>query len=206
MQFERLPDEGVPSAGVTRVGDVANTTAPEPVSSVSAVASWADVNDPSTAAFPTEVTCPVKLAFVVTFPAVSPAAVPVRFVATPDVGVPSAPLNNTGAPALPLFTASAVAIPVPSPETPVLIGSPVQFVSVPEVGVPSSGVVSEGDVALTPLPVPVVVIASSAVAPLFTATILLPFPERSGNLPNPASIRSSSALSDAASPSEPVVG
>ena len=31
--------EGVPSAGVTSVGDVANTLAPEPVSSVRAVAS-----------------------------------------------------------------------------------------------------------------------------------------------------------------------
>jgi len=31
-------DEGVPKAGVTSVGDVANTLAPEPVSSVNAVA------------------------------------------------------------------------------------------------------------------------------------------------------------------------
>lgn len=48
------------------VGLPANTAAPEPVSSVNAAASCADVNEPSTAAFPTEVTCPVKLAFVVT--------------------------------------------------------------------------------------------------------------------------------------------
>jgi len=41
-------------------------------------------------ALPVEVTTPVKLAFVVTFPAVSPEAVPVTFVITPLTGVPSA--------------------------------------------------------------------------------------------------------------------
>lgn len=58
-------------------------------------------------------------------------AVPVRFVTVPLVGVPNAPLNNTGAPALPVLTASAVAMPVPRPETPVLMGRPVQLDSVP---------------------------------------------------------------------------
>ena len=57
--------------------------------------------------------------------------VPVRFVAVPLVGVPNAPLNNTGAPALPVLTAKAVAMPVPRPETPVLMGRPVQLDSVP---------------------------------------------------------------------------
>ena len=52
---------GVPSAGVTRVGLVANTLAPVPVSSVSAVSSWAEVNEPRDVALPTEVTAPVKL-------------------------------------------------------------------------------------------------------------------------------------------------
>ena len=33
VQLVRVPDEGVPKAGVTRVGDVANTKAPLPVSS-----------------------------------------------------------------------------------------------------------------------------------------------------------------------------
>src|SRR5262249_45136218 len=88
-------------------------------------------------------------------PAVRPAAVPVRLVATPDDGVPSAPLNNTGAPALPTLTPSAVAIPVRSPETPVAIGSPVALVSVAADGVPRSGVVNAGDVAKTRTPVPV---------------------------------------------------
>lgn len=39
---------------------------------------------------------PVRFAFVVTFPAVSPAAVPVRLVATPDAGVPSAGAVKVG--------------------------------------------------------------------------------------------------------------
>lgn len=33
VQFVKVPEDGVPSAGVTSVGDVANTKAPEPVSS-----------------------------------------------------------------------------------------------------------------------------------------------------------------------------
>ena len=46
------------------------------------------------AALPTEVTPPVKLAFVVTVPAVKPDAVPVRFVATPEAGVPRMGATN----------------------------------------------------------------------------------------------------------------
>ena len=55
VQLARFPEVGVPSIGVTSVGLVANTLAPDPVSSVSAVASCAEVNDPSTAALPTDV-------------------------------------------------------------------------------------------------------------------------------------------------------
>lgn len=86
--------DGVPSAGVTNVGDVANTADPVPVSSVKAVASWADVNEPRDVAFPTEVTAPVRLAFVVTLPAVKPAAVPVILVPTNAEGVPKAGVTN----------------------------------------------------------------------------------------------------------------
>jgi hypothetical protein len=50
------PDAGVPRAGVTNVGDVANTADPVPVSLVSAVSNCNDVKDPKTAAFPTDVT------------------------------------------------------------------------------------------------------------------------------------------------------
>jgi hypothetical protein len=68
--------------GVVNVGDVPKTNNPEPVSFVTAPASCAEVKDPSDVALPTDVTAPVKLALVVTFPAVNPAAVPVMFVPT----------------------------------------------------------------------------------------------------------------------------
>lgn len=67
------------------------------------------------AALPTDVTSPVRLAFVVTFPAVNPEAVPVMLVPVRDEGVPPAPLNKTGAPAVPTLIASAAPTPVPSP-------------------------------------------------------------------------------------------
>jgi hypothetical protein len=41
VAFVNTPDDGVPSAGVTRVGLVANTRAPVPVSSVTAKAKFA---------------------------------------------------------------------------------------------------------------------------------------------------------------------
>jgi hypothetical protein len=46
-------------------------------------------------------------------PAVRLAAVPLKFVAVMDEGVPPAPLNNTGAPADPILTPNALKIPVP---------------------------------------------------------------------------------------------
>ena len=51
-----------------------------------------------------------------------------------------------------------------------------QFVRVPEVGVPRIGVTSVGEVARTPLPVPVVVMASCAVPAALMATIFPPLP------------------------------
>ena len=89
VKFVATPDAGVPRAGVTRVGELANTAAPLPVSSGSAAARLA------------------------------------------DVGVPR-----------------KLATPVPSPETPVEIGSPVAFVKMPDAGVPSAGVVKIGDVSV----------------------------------------------------------
>jgi len=88
--------EGVPSAGVTSVGLVANTAAPVPVSSVKAADKLADVNDPSTVAFPVDVIAPVRFALVVTFPAVRPAAVPVMFVPTSAEGVPRFGVTSVG--------------------------------------------------------------------------------------------------------------
>jgi hypothetical protein len=65
---------GVPRAGVISVGDVANTAEPVPVSSVNAAIKFAEENDPKDVALPTEVTAPVRFAFVVTV-----AALPVVF-------------------------------------------------------------------------------------------------------------------------------
>ena len=48
------------------------------------------------AVFPELVTSPVRFALVVTVPAVSLAAVPVKFVATPLAGVPKAGVTNVG--------------------------------------------------------------------------------------------------------------
>ena len=91
-----VPDAGVPRIGVTNVGVLANTFAPVPVSSVSAAKRLADVNEPNDVALPTEVIAPVRFAFVVTLPAVSPAAVPVMFVPTSADGVPKAGVTKVG--------------------------------------------------------------------------------------------------------------
>lgn len=157
--------DGVPSAGVTRVGDVENTAEPEPVSSVRAVISWAEVNDPNAVALPTEVTAPVKLALVMAEPAVKPTAVPVAFVATRTEGVPKSGVTKVGDVAntsepVPVSSVTAarklvdegvpknVAMPVPRPATPVLIGRPVALIrsawpTVPNVGLVITGLVNK---------------------------------------------------------------
>jgi len=85
-------------------------------------------------------------------------AVPVRFVTVPELGVPNAPPLTTGAPAVPTLTASAVATPVPSPETPVLMGRPVALVRTAADGVPKFGVTRVGLLLSTTLVVPVEVV------------------------------------------------
>jgi hypothetical protein len=107
VRLVTTPDAGVPSAGVTKVGDVANTAEPVPVSSVSAVANCAEVKEPRDAAFPTEVTIPVRLALVVTLLAVKAVAVPVMFVPTNADGVPSAGVTRVG-----LFDSTTFVVPV----------------------------------------------------------------------------------------------
>ena len=69
--------------GVTRVGEVANTAAPLPVSSVSAAERLAEEKEPSEVALPTEVIAPVRLALVTTVAANEPVPLPV----TPPVRV-----------------------------------------------------------------------------------------------------------------------
>lgn len=174
--------EGVPKAGVTNVGLLANTAAPLPVSSDKAPASCDDVNEPKDVALPTEVTAPVRLALVVTLPAVRPAAVPVMFVPTKVDGVPRFGVTNVGLVAktkapVPVSSVTAlrrfalegvarkVATPVPKPDTPVEIGRPVALVKVALEGVPKAGVTKVGEVDITTLPVPVMALLTSPLEP-----------------------------------------
>ena len=82
---ELSPCDCVPTIGLDRVGALSITNLlPVPVCEATDVA------------FPVDVIGPVKLAFVVTPPAVRPEAVPVQFVRMPDAGVPSAGVTNAG--------------------------------------------------------------------------------------------------------------
>ena len=85
VAFVRVTEEGVPSAGVTSVGLVANTKAPEPVSSVTAEAKLADVGVARNVATP--VPRPLTPVLI---------GKPVAFVRTPDAGVPSAGVVSVG--------------------------------------------------------------------------------------------------------------
>ena len=77
--------EATPRVGVTRVGLVF-------ITNVEPVPVWAPVE----VALPDEVMTPVRLALVVTFPAVNPDAVPVTLVMTPEAGVPRAGVTKVG--------------------------------------------------------------------------------------------------------------
>lgn len=145
VQLVNVPDVGVPRTGVTSVGLVAKTSAPDPVSSVTAAAKFADDGVARNVATPVaRPLTPVEIGS------------PEQFVSVPLDGVPSAPPFTTTAPALPIAVPKAVATPVPSPLTPVEIGNPVQLVRVPLDGVPNAGVTRVGLVAKTIEPVPVV--------------------------------------------------
>ena len=71
-----------PNTGVTRVGLVANTLAPEPVSSVSAVAKSEELKEPNDVVVLTDVIAPVRLGILVVV-----VAVPVRLPTKPEVAV-----------------------------------------------------------------------------------------------------------------------
>jgi hypothetical protein len=144
VRFVTTPDAGVPNAGVTKVGEVANTKAPVPVSFVTAAARLAEEGVAKKVATPeANPLTPVLM------------GKPVALVKVPDEGVPNTPPLTTGAPAVPTLTARAVATPVPRPLTPVLIGRPVALVKVALEGVPKAGVTNVGLVANTNAPVPV---------------------------------------------------
>lgn len=161
VQLVRVPEAGVPSTGVTRVGDVANTREPLPVSSVTADIRFAldGVARKVATPVPRPLT-PVEIGR------------PVQLVRVPLVGVPRRGVTSVGLVAntndpVPVSSVTAVirfalegvarkvATPAARPEMPVLTGRPVQLVSVPEVGVPRIGVTSVGEVANTLAPVPV---------------------------------------------------
>jgi hypothetical protein len=144
VAFVRVAEVGVPKIGVTSVGLVAKTFAPEPVLVVTPV--------------PPEATGSVPVTPVVR-------GRPVAFVRVAEVGVPRTGVtsvglvDNTFAPEPVL-----VVTPVPPeatgsvPVTPVVRGKPVAFVRVAEVGVPRTGVTSVGLVAKTFAPEPVLVV------------------------------------------------
>ena len=81
----KVPLEGVPRAGVTKVGLLANTKAPEPVSSLTAEAKLADEGVPKNVATPVpKPLTPVEIGN------------PVAFVKVPEAGVPNAGVTKVG--------------------------------------------------------------------------------------------------------------
>lgn len=97
-----MPEVGVPNTGVTKVGVLANTRAPVPVSSVTAAARFAlDGVASHVATLLPRPEMPVET------------GKPVQLVSVPEDGVPRAPPLTTNAPADPVLTPSAVTTPVP---------------------------------------------------------------------------------------------
>ena len=106
-------------------------------------------------------------------PVVVPAPLAIAVVIVGDVAKTSEPVPVSSVTAARKFAllgvARNVATPVPSPDTPVLIGSPVQLVNVPLLGVPSTGVVMIGDVSV--LLVRVTVLVGVTVMSLVSAIV-----------------------------------
>ena len=85
MTFVITPEAGVPSAGVTNVGEVANTSAPAPVSSVTAARRFAELGVPRKVATPVpRPETPVLIGS------------PVQLVNVPLDGVPKTGVTNVG--------------------------------------------------------------------------------------------------------------
>ena len=85
VQFVKVPDVGVPSNGVTKVGLVANTFAPVPVSSVNIAAMFALDGVAKNVATPVaKPLTPLEIGR------------PVQFVKVPDVGVPNNGVTKVG--------------------------------------------------------------------------------------------------------------
>jgi len=162
VQLVNVPEAGVPNTGVTRVGLVANTKDPEPVSSVTVDAKLAEVGVPRNVAtpvpkpdIPVETGNPVPLASVIVGP-------------VPKTNEPVPVSSVTAAARFALDgVARNVATLAPKPDMPEETGKPVQLVNVPDVGVPNNGVTSVGEVFNTLLPEPVDVV--TPVPPCATA-------------------------------------
>jgi len=148
-------------SGVVRVGEIAKTSEPVPVSSVTAARRFAEVGVARKVATPdAKPLTPVEIGS------------PVQLVRVPADGVPMFGVTRVGLVANtndpdPVSSVTAVdkfadvgvvrkvAIPEPKPLMPVETGSPVQLVRVPAEGAPMSGVTREGLVANTSDPDPV---------------------------------------------------
>jgi hypothetical protein len=151
---ERTKDVPVaaPMFGVTRVGVLAKTSAPVPVSSEIIPASSDE--DVAASTFNLSVVTTIVFDDGIVVPLTDVA------VATPMSGVVKLGLVVNATVPDPASSVSAaarfaedgvarnVATPVPRPEIPVATGSPVTFVIVPDAGVPRAGVVNVGDVSV----------------------------------------------------------
>jgi len=98
VQFDSVPLVGVPRTGVTKVGEVANTNEPEPVSSVTVEAKLAEDGVPNQVATPDPKEVipvpPLATGKVPVTPVVK--GNPVRLVAVPLVGVPRIGVTKVG--------------------------------------------------------------------------------------------------------------
>jgi hypothetical protein len=156
-----VPLVGVPNTGVTKVGEVAKTAEPVPVSSVKAERRLAELGVARKVATPLpRPDTPVEMGR------------PVAFVKVAAEGVPKSGVTKAGdvantADPVPVSSVKAerrlalegvakkVATPVPKPLIPVLTGKPVALVKVAEAGVPRVGVTKVGELANTKAPEPV---------------------------------------------------
>jgi hypothetical protein len=153
VQLVNVPDEGVPRAGVTKVGDVAKTLLPLPVFVTLIKFLLLSV------ATADEIVNPLKLREA---PNAAPILGVVRVGDVPKTNAPDPVLDEDTAVArfVLVGVTSHASTPEPSPETPVLIGNPVQLVKVPLAGIPNAGVIKVGDEKVPPVRViPVKVIA-----------------------------------------------
>jgi hypothetical protein len=155
VAFVRVTLVGVPNAGVTKVGEVAKTAEPVPVSSVKAERRLAELGVARKVATPLpRPDTPVEIGR------------PVAFVKVAAEGVPKSGVTKAGdvantADPVPVSSVKAerrlaldgvakkVATPVAKPLIPVLTGKPVALVKVAEAGVPRVGVTKVGELANT---------------------------------------------------------